>query len=231
MTAIIRAPLPPTKPQPRPGSTAVAKLRLSKSALQQERSQLKLYESTLPSLDLKRRQLTVELAKARQTYVETQQAVESLETSIGQQLPMLANPDIEITGLVEMTDFELGEENVVGVRLPVLARIHCTVADYSLLAKPAWVDVLVERLRDVAELRTQVLVDAERVRILEYQEKRVTQRVNLFDKILIPTAKSNIQRIQIFLGDAERAAVVRSKIAKRKQAKQREAALGRSETL
>lgn len=231
MTAIIRAPLPPTKPQPRPGSTAVAKLRLSKSALQQERSQLKLYESTLPSLDLKRRQLTVELAKARQTYVETQQAVESLETSIGQQLPMLANPDIEITGLVEMTDFELGEENVVGVRLPVLARIHCTVADYSLLAKPAWVDVLVERLRDVAELRTQVLVDAERVRILEYQEKRVTQRVNLFDKILIPTAKSNIQRIQIFLGDAERAAVVRSKIAKRKQAKQREASLGRSETV
>ena len=231
MTAIIRAPLPSTKPQTRPGSTAVAKLRLSKSALQQERSQLKLYESTLPSLDLKRRQLTVELAKARQTYVETQQAVESLETSIGQQLPMLANPDIEITGLVEMTDFELGEENVVGVRLPVLARIHCTVADYSLLAKPAWVDVLVERLRDVAELRTQVLVDAERVRILEYQEKRVTQRVNLFDKILIPTAKSNIQRIQIFLGDAERAAVVRSKIAKRKQAKQREASLGRSETV
>jgi len=199
--------------------------------MQEERSQLKLYESTLPSLDLKRRQLTVELAKARQTYVETQQAVESLETSIGQQLPMLANPDIEITGLVEMTDFELGEENVVGVRLPVLARIHCTVADYSLLAKPAWVDVLVERLRDVAELRTQVLVDAERVRILEYQEKRVTQRVNLFDKILIPTAKSNIQRIQIFLGDAERAAVVRSKIAKRKQAKQREAMLGRSETV
>jgi V/A-type H+-transporting ATPase subunit D len=208
----------------------VAKLRLSKSALQQERSQLKLYKSTLPSLELKRRQLTVELNKARQTYAETQQAVENLEISIGQQLPMLANPDIEVTGLVEMTDFELGEENVVGVRLPVLARIHFTVADYSLLAKPAWVDVLVERLRDVAELRTRVLVDAERVRILEYQEKRVTQRVNLFDKILIPTAERNIQRIQIFLGDAERATVVRSKIAKRKQAKQREALLARGET-
>ena len=209
----------------------MAKLRLSKSALQQERSQLKLYEKTLPSLDLKRRQLTVELAKARRAYIDTQQAVEKLETTIGQQLPMLANPDIEVNGLVEMTDFELGEENVVGVRLPVLTSIHCTVADYSLLAKPAWVDVLVQRLRDVAELRTQVLVNAERVRILAYQEKRVTQRVNLFDKILIPTAKSNIQRIQIFLGDAERAAVVRSKIAKRKQAKQRDALLGRGDRL
>ena len=32
-----------------------------------------------------------------------------------------------------------------------------------------------------------------------------------------PTAKSNIQRIRIYLGDAERAAVVTSKLAKVKQ--------------
>ena len=200
----------------------MAKLKLSKSALSQERSQLKLYERTLPSLDLKRRQLSVELAKAKQVLAEARRSVEELESAIGLQLPMLANPDIELNGLVEMTNFELVEENVVGVRLPLLKQIHCTVADYSLLAKPAWVDVLVERLKDAAELRTQVLVAIERARILEYQEKRVTQRVNLFDKILIPTARRNIQRIQIFLGDAERAAVVRSKIAKAKQARQRD---------
>jgi V/A-type H+-transporting ATPase subunit D len=203
----------------------MAKLKLSKSALAQERNQLKLYERTLPSLDLKRRQLSVELSRAKQALAAARQAVEELESNIGEQLPMLANTDIELQGLVNMTDFELVQENVVGVRLPLLQRIHCTVADYSLLAKPAWVDVLVERLKDAAELRTQVLVAAERVRILEYQEKRVTQRVNLFDKILIPTAKRNIQRIQIFLGDAERAAVVRSKIAKAKQARQRDAML------
>jgi V/A-type H+-transporting ATPase subunit D len=199
----------------------LAKLKLSKSAMQQERNQLKLYQKTLPSLDLKRRQLTVELSKARRAYLEAQKAVEELEGGIGAQLPMLANPDIEVSGLVQMTDFELGEENVVGVRLPLLKSIHCTVSEYALIAKPAWVDVLVQRLKDSAELRTQVLVQAERVRILQVQERRVTQRVNLFEKILIPTAKRNIQRIQIFLGDAERAAVVRSKLAKIKQAKQR----------
>ncbi len=208
----------------------MAKLKLSKSALQNERNQLKLYESTLPSLDLKRRQLTVELDKARRELAETQRAVDELETTIGQQLPMLANPDIEVGGLVKMTDFDLGEENVVGVRLPILNRIECSVADYSLLAMPAWVDVLVERLKDAAEQRTRVAVAAERVRILEVQEKRVTQRVNLFDKILIPTARRNIQRIQIYLGDAERAAVARSKLAKSKQAKQRDALLRRSAT-
>jgi V/A-type H+-transporting ATPase subunit D len=203
----------------------MAKLKLSKSALHQERNQLKLYQRTLPSLDLKRRQLTVELAQARREQAKVQRAVEKLETTIGQQLPMLASPDIEVSGLVKMTDVELGEENVVGVRLPILKRIECRVADYSLLAKPAWVDVLVELLKDAAEQRTRVVVAAERVRILAVHEKRVTQRVNLFDKILIPTAKRNIQRIQVFLGDAERAAVARSKLAKAKQLKQREATM------
>ena len=205
----------------------MAKLTLSKSALAQERSQLKLYERTLPSLDLKRRQLSAELARATQALAAARAAVAELEGDIGNQLPMLANSGIELSGLVQMTDFELVEENVVGVRLPLLKRIHCTVADYSLLAKPAWVDVLVQRLKDAAELRTQVLVAEERVRILQYQEKRVTQRVNLFDKILIPTARRNIQRIQIFLGDAERAAVVRSKLVKAKQARQRNTLLQR----
>ena len=207
----------------------MAKLKLSKSALQQERNQLKLYQRTLPSLDLKRRQLTVELAKARRELEAAHKAVEELESRIGEQLPMLANPDIQVSGLVQMTDFQLVEENVVGVRLPLLKSIHCSVADYSLLAKPAWVDVLVERLRDAAEQHALVQVAEERVRILAYQEKRVTQRVNLFDKILIPTAQRNIQRIQIYLGDAERAAVVRSKIAKAKQAKQRAALFERAE--
>ena len=205
----------------------MAKLKLSKSALAEERSQLKLYRRTLPSLDLKRRQLSVELAKAKKALAAAREAVETLESTIGDQLPMLANAHIKLGGLVEMKDFELIEENVVGVRLPLLKRIHCEVAPYSLLAKPAWVDTLVERLREAAEQRTQVLVDAERVRILEYQEKRVTQRVNLFEKILIPNTRHNIQRIQIFLGDAERAAVVRSKIAKAKQARQRDAFLQR----
>jgi len=199
----------------------VAKLRYSKSALQHERNQLKLYQRTLPSLELKRRQLSIELARARVALEQARRVVEELEVHIGDQLPMLANPDMELSGLVELEDVEIGEENVVGVHLPVLRELHCRVADYSLLSKPAWFDVLVDRLRDAARHEVEVLVAAERVRILQYQERRVTQRVNLFEKILIPTAERNIQRIRIYLGDAERAAVVRSKIVKAKQARAR----------
>lgn len=47
------------------------------------------------------------------------------------------------------------------------------------------------------------------------KEFRVTsQRVNLFEKVMIPTAKANIKKINIYLGDQQTAAVVRGKIAK-----------------
>jgi V/A-type H+-transporting ATPase subunit D len=47
--------------------------------------------------------------------------------------------------------------------------------------------------------------------------------VNLFEKVLVPRTRNNIRRIRIYLSDSERAAVVRAKIAKRKQQRARSA--------
>ena len=44
----------------------MAELNLSKSGLQKQRDDLRLYERVLPSLDLKRMQLSAELKRARQ---------------------------------------------------------------------------------------------------------------------------------------------------------------------
>jgi len=204
----------------------MAKIKLSKNELARQRGNLKLYQKLLPSLDLKRRQLTVELGKSRRELEEIRAAVDALETRIGAELPMVAFTEIEVDSLVSMSAFELGEENVVGTRLPVLKRIDCQVVDYSPLGKPAWVDVLVERLRDAAEQRTRVQVAVERVRLLEQAARRTTQRVNLFERILIPRSKEAIKRIMIHLGDQERSAVANSKLTKAKIKKQQEALLG-----
>jgi V/A-type H+-transporting ATPase subunit D len=85
------------------------------------------------------------------------------------------------------------------------------------MGKPHWVDRVVEDLKRVVELRLRQQVERQRLRLLEAGVKKVTQRVNLFDKVLIPRARGNIKRIKIFLGDAERASVINSKLAKAKQ--------------
>jgi V/A-type H+-transporting ATPase subunit D len=195
----------------------MAKVSLSKSSLQKERTQLKLYQKTLPSLDLKRQQLTIELGKAREEYEAIKARLDVLLSTTAAQLPMLALEKLELSGLVTMEAVNVGVENVVGVRLPVLKELKCSVRDYSLFTKPFWVDILADRLREAAELSARIHVAEERLKILELAKRRISQRVNLFEKVLIPSVKNNIKRIVTYLGDMERTSVVRSKIAKRKQ--------------
>jgi V/A-type H+/Na+-transporting ATPase subunit D len=190
------------------------KLKLSKSALHVQRTQLQLYKRLLPSLDMKRRQLTLENERAKTEHAQARRTVDELETNIGRELPMLAGAEMDLSGLVRLKRCVLSEENVVGVRLPVLKAIEVEIADYSMMARPAWVDRLVTRLQLAVEQRMRVDIAGRRLAILGKSLRQITQRVNLFERILIPQAKDNIRRIRIFLGDLERDAVVRSKLAK-----------------
>jgi V/A-type H+/Na+-transporting ATPase subunit D len=204
----------------------MAKLALSKTELQRQRENMRLYKRVLPSLELKRMQLTAELKRARG---EAQKAIadeEILTQEIARQLPMLADEKMDLSGLVGVESIDMAEENMVGVRLPTFVEVQFKVADYSMLATPHWTDVLVKRIQQMVSQKVLVQVMTERVRLLEKSVRKITQRTNLFEKILIPEAKRNIRKIQIYLADADRAAVIRSKITKRIRQKQSQAFSG-----
>ena len=204
----------------------MAKLVLSKSGLQKQRENMRLYERVLPSLELKRMQLTSELKRARQALVDVQSETERRLRRVSEQLPMLADGEVDLAGLVHVESIDIKEENVVGVKLPRLVEVRCGVADYAMLARPHWVDTVAEQLKQMVTQKALVQVTSERVRLLEVAARKVTQRTNLFERILIPQAQGNIRKIRIYLADADRASVVRSKITKRIRQKQAQALLG-----
>ncbi|CUH44841.1 V-type ATP synthase subunit D [Ruegeria atlantica] len=198
----------------------MARLQLNKSSLAREQTQLKSYERFLPSLDLKRQQLMAERAKAREDVQRLQDEVQELAQKVGEKLPMLAQQGVDLDGLVELKDYKVKEVNVVGVKMPALDRIEVTVRPYSYLAKPHWVDAAARLLHDMIEARLRVNVAEERVKIFDKAVATITQRVNLFEKVLIPRARVNIKKIRIYLSDEQMQAVVRSKISKRKHAQE-----------
>jgi V/A-type H+-transporting ATPase subunit D len=202
----------------------MATIALSKSSLQQQRDRLRLFERFLPSLELKRQQLTAEYKKALQVLAEAEQGAEQASRSLPALLPVLGSARMELSGLIHIRRVDVAEEDVLGLRLPTLRTVEFDTADYSLLATPFWLDDLVTCLKEVATYRLRLQVYRERVARMQGAVRRVTQRVNLFEKVLIPNAKRNISRIQIFLSDVERAAVVTSKIAKGKRALERASA-------
>ena len=204
----------------------MATLSLNKSSLQQERGKLQLFERFLPSLDLKRQQLTAESKKAMQVLAEAEQAADKASRSLAGLLPILGSATMKLSGLVRIRRVDLSEEDVLGVSLPALQGIEFNLVDYSLLATPFWIDNLVTCLKEVVTYRIRLHVYRERVSRMQTAVRRITQRVNLFDKVLIPNAKRNIARIEIFLADVGRAAVVTSKIAKAKRSRASAAADG-----
>jgi V/A-type H+-transporting ATPase subunit D len=195
----------------------MARLALSKSSLSVQNRRLKTFERYLPSLDLKRRQLIAERSKAARAIKATEAEIASLRQKVEEGLPMGSNEEVNIENLVHISRVDLGEENVMGVRLPLVREVELKRADYALLAKPEWVDNFAWRMEQMLQLRVRIQVERRRLALLDEAVRTITQRVNLFDKVLIPQARDNIRRIQIFLADGERAAVVRAKIAKGKR--------------
>jgi len=198
----------------------MARLSLNKSSLSNESRQLKTYERFLPSLEMKRKQLMAERAKAREHLARTEQSIKDLLQRVGEHLPMLGNRELELEELVKVSGVRVTEENLVGTRLPVLQGVDVQVREYGLISKPHWVDHVVRELTQMLELQLSVQVDRQRMQLMEEALRKVTQRVNLFDKVLIPRTRDNIRRIRIALSDLERAAVVRAKIAKGKRTRE-----------
>lgn len=196
----------------------MTKAAINKSSLAHQRSQLRLFLRFLPSLDLKRQQLLTEQKGAQQQLTDAEHEIAELTRSLTGLMEPLGAYEIDLNGLVTVDSVVIEEENIVGARLPVAREVRFKTAPYAMLGKPFWVDFLVEYLQRMCILRVHLQVRRERVARLNQQVRKITQRVNLFEKVLIPQAKENIKRIQIGLAEQERSAVVRSKIAKKKRA-------------
>jgi V/A-type H+-transporting ATPase subunit D len=195
----------------------MARVPLSKSQLAREKANLASYNRYLPALDLKRQQLMAERNRARQALASLREQLKAQVETVGTDIPMLAERRIDLKGLARLESVRLGTQNVAGVRLPIVESVEVRIAPYSPLVRPHWVDAVAERLREAIRLRVELQVAERRIAALDAALTKVTQRVNLFEKVLTPEAKENIRRILVYLGDAERAAVVGAKLAKRKR--------------
>lgn len=196
----------------------MARLALNKATLSRKVQQLRIFERFLPSLDLKRIQLLAERVKASAALRRTEQDLAPIERLIAEQFPMASREYVDLKGLVHLNSAKLATENVVGVKLPLLESMDVEVREYGLLGRPHWVDRFAQLLRETIELQVRVQVDRRRLELLEVGVRKITQRVNLFEKVLIPRTREDIRRIRIYLSDTERAGVVQAKISKKKRA-------------
>jgi V/A-type H+-transporting ATPase subunit D len=193
----------------------MAKLKKSKNELKAQREALQRYERFLPTLELKKQQLQREVRRAEAELRRRGDRRDELLAGLRGWAGLLTTlPELGDYVRVEGVDVET--VNVAGVNVPVLAGVRIVAPAIDYFATPAWLDDAVAVLGELVRLRAELHV-LERQRGLLAEELRLTsQRVNLFEKVMIPRTLDNIRVVRIALGDAQTAAVARAKLAKSK---------------
>ncbi len=193
----------------------MAKIKYTKNELKKQKDDLKRFTRYLPTLELKKQQLLVEIRNIRNSVKKLRDEIERIDKNVKQWADVFAEP-FPVDEYIAVKELKLDHGNIAGIDIPVFNDVVFEEKEYDDYTTPLWVDRGIDAVKQQIRLRAEIQV-AEKQEAIIREELRVTiQRIKLFEEIKIPEAKENIRMIRIFLGDLQTAEVVRGKIAKKK---------------
>ncbi len=195
------------------------KFQYNKTSLNTITKQLKMRVSALPTLKNKESALRLEVRKAKE---RSEKLLAELDAAL-QRYDYLASLWNEFDGgLISITDVDLFVEKVAGVKTPGLGEIHYEIRPFDAFYSPAWFADGVSILQELSRLGIESEVYQEKSRILDFQRRKTTQKVNLYEKVQIPGYQEAIRKIKRFMEDEENLSKAASKIVKARHTQQEE---------
>jgi V/A-type H+-transporting ATPase subunit D len=201
----------------------MAQVRLTKSELKLQQVRLEQLRRYLPTLQLKKAMLQIEvntvlqeLAKVKELYTQMKKGAEKFA-----HLLTTLTLD-EFYENLKVEEVKVDYENIAGVEIPLFKKVIFSPSSYSLFVTPLWWDNAITEIKELIIQKEKMGVTEQKAKILQKELRDVSIRVNLFEKILIPRTEGNIKKIKVFLGDQQLSAVSQAKVAKEKIMKKRE---------
>ena len=197
------------------------KFQYNKTSLTELGKQLKVRQRALPTLQNKESALRLEVRKAKE---ESGRLLAKLEATLKDYDYMAALWNEFEPSLIAITDVDLYTRKVAGVKTPALGEIHYEIKPFNAFVKPAWYADGVAILKELSRLGIESEVYMEKARILDYNRKKTTQKVNLYEKVQIPGYQEAIRKIKRYMEDEENLSKASSKIVKNRHAQEEEEA-------
>ena len=191
------------------------KFQYNKTSLNNLNKQLKMRKNALPTLKNKESALRLEVRKAKEY---SEKLIDDLDAALKRYDYLAALWNEFEPGLISITDIDLVTVKVAGVKTPELKEIYYQINDFNAFAKPAWYADGVAILKELSRLGIESEVYKEKARILDFQRKKTTQKVNLYEKVQIPGYQEAIRNIKRYMEDEENLSKAASKIVKSRHA-------------
>lgn len=195
------------------------KFQYNKTSLNNITKQLKMRQNALPTLKNKESALRLEVRKAKEY---SEKLIEDLDAALKKYDYLSALWNEFEPGLISITDIDLVTVKVAGVKTPELKDIHYEIHEFNAFTKPAWYADGVAILKELSRLGIESEVYQEKSRILDYQRRKTTQKVNLYEKVQIPGYQEAIRKIKRYMEDEENLSKAASKIVKSRHAAEEE---------
>jgi len=194
------------------------KLKLTKTALKAQTDDLKRFTRFLPTLQLKKQQLQLEMRKSQALLDANRRDFEVAQARISRWAALFGDPgSVELfSRAVRITGVDEGEDNIAGVIVPVFNKLEFELKPLDLFATDFYATEGVKAVCELLSLLAAGRVLERQHQLLAHELRTTTQRVNLFEKVKIPECSDNIRKIRIYIRDQETSAVARCKLAKSK---------------
>jgi len=193
----------------------MAKIKHTKNELKAQREALARYRRFLPTLELKKSQLVGEIRRLSQEIELLEDEIERITGEVIKWVDVMAE-DFDLRALLKIENIQVDDGNIAGIDIKILRQVEFEDIPYDFFTTPLWVDRAVAVLKEQIARRVKIDILKKQIDTLQEELRITIQRINLFEKVKIPEARENIRVIQIFIGDAMTAEVVRGKIAKTK---------------
>jgi len=195
------------------------KFQYNKTSLTNLGKQLKVRKNALPTLKNKESALRLSVLAAKK---ESEKLAQELDDAMKRYDYLAALWNEFEPGLIKITDVDLKTVKVAGVKCPQLDEVHYELADFNAFVKPAWFADGVRILQDLTRLGLESEVYEQKRKILDFQRKKTTQKVNLYEKVQIPGYQEAIRKIKRYMEDEENLSKASSKIVKTRHAEEEE---------
>jgi V/A-type H+/Na+-transporting ATPase subunit D len=196
---------------------AKKKIKFTRTELKQQRDALSRFKRYLPTLKLKQQQVQTSIVQTQQLFKKAQDELDATGRAISLYDGLFNDAaGTNYNKFAAPESVKTSTYSIAGVHVPRLEAIEFPKPDYSLFGTAPWTDKALADLKMLHRQEAELEILKKCIDLLHAELKKVMQRVNLFEKVMIPAAQENIRRIRIALGDQMTAGVARAKIAKAK---------------
>lgn len=192
--------------------------KLNKSELTRLKNEEKIYTQFLPVLKLKQEQLQTEQIRINRKLKLLEEIYNKEIKKILKNISLFTDSSnlYNIGEVLRPKKIIIDHQSLAGVNIPILKNIEFHNYFINFFDVPYWFISIIKSCKILIVQFIELKIINKQYKLISKELKKATQKVNLFEKVLIPENKYAIKKIKITLSDEQVSAVGRAKIAKNK---------------